>query len=147
LGFQATVALRNATIHFWWRSQDLRLQTHKGRKTKTEFKTGFSCVLVRFLSMAILLILVFKPYNQPFSKISSDFLPFGPLSSGHRGRHGPCGSSFNASINPLDAITSMVVRVSDPDLAGCCPLSTHPTFVQILDETLEEHEVDQATLF
>src|SRR6056300_199352 len=112
LCFQAAIALRNATIHFWWPSQDLRLRTHKGSKTKTELKSSFLYILVRFLSTTTLLIWFQKPYNQPFSKIPSDFVPFGPSSLGHQGRHGPSGSSFNALINPLDAITSTVVRVS-----------------------------------
>jgi len=140
------IALRNATIHFWWQSQDLRLRTHKGSKTKTELKSSFLYVLVRLKYTAILLIWFYLPYNQPFSKNSLEFLPFGPSSSGHQGRHGPSGSNFNASVNPLDAITSIVARVSDPVLVDCCPLSTHPTFVQILKETLGEQEVAQTTL-
>jgi len=141
LGFQATIGHRNATRHFRHWSQDWHLRTHKGSKTKTELKSSFLYVLVR------LLISVFWSYNQPFSKIPSDFVPFGPSSLGYQGRHGPSGSSFNALINPLDAITSTVVQVSDPVLAGCCPLSTHPTFVQILKETLGEQEMDQTTMF
>src|SRR6056300_295336 len=147
LCFQAVIALRNATIHFWWQSQDLRLRTHKGSKTKTELKSSFLYVLVRILSTTTLLIWFYLPYNQPFSKIPSVFVQFGPSSLGHQGRHGPSGSNFNASVSPLDAITSIVARVSDPVLVHCCPLSTHPTFVQILKETLEEQEVDQATIF
>jgi len=147
LCFQAVIALRNPTIHFWWRSQYLRLQTHKGRKNKTGFESSFFYALIMFLSTAILLILVFWSYNQPFSKIPSVFVPFGPSSLGHQGRHGPSGSNFNASVNPLDVITSMVVWVSDPVHADCCPISTHPTFVQILKETLGEQEMDQTTMF
>jgi len=147
LCFQAVIALRNATIHFWWRSQYLRLRSNKGSKTKSEFISSFSYVLVRLKSMAILFISFFWSYNQPFSKNSSEFLPFRPSSSGHQGRHGPSGSNFNALINPLDAITLIAVRVSDPLLADCCLLSIYPTFVLILKETVGEQEVGQTTLF
>ena len=147
LGFQATIAVCNANRHFRHYLQDWYLQTHKGRKTKSEFISSLLYVLVRFFSTAILLICFLKPYNQPFSKISSDFVPFGPSSLGHRGRHGPSSSSFNTSNNPLDAIISLVVWVSDPVLADCCPISTHPTFVQILKETLWKLEMNQTTLF
>src|SRR5210317_1425139 len=147
LCFQAVIALRNATMHFWWQSQYLLLQTHKGSKTKSEFISSFSYVLVTLKSTTILLIWIFLRSNQHFSKISSEFLPFGPSSSGHQGRHGPSGSNFNALINPLDAITLIAVRVSDPLLADCCLLSIYPTFVLILKETVGEQEVGQTTLF
>jgi len=48
LEFQATIGHRNATRHFRHWSQDWHLRTHKRRKTKTELKTSFLYVLVRF---------------------------------------------------------------------------------------------------
>src|SRR5210317_893391 len=73
LCFQAVIALRNATIHFWWQSQDLRLRTHKGSKTKTELKSSFLYVLVRLKYTAILLIWAFYITINLFPKIRWNF--------------------------------------------------------------------------
>ena len=146
LGFQATIALHDASIHFRHFSQDWHLRTNKRRKPKTELKPSFLYVLARFFSSTKLLIWFFQRYNQPFSKNPSEFLPFGPSSLGHQGCHDPNGWNFNTKISPLDAIASIVAWVSDPMGGEYCLISTHPTFGQILEETLGEQEKCQTTL-
>ena len=70
LGFQATIALHDASIHFRHFSQDWHLRTNKRRKPKTELKPSFLYVLVRFFLFDQTAHLVFSTLQSAFFKKS-----------------------------------------------------------------------------
>jgi len=119
----------------------------KGGERKTELESSFLYVLVRLFSYGNIARLVFWDYDKPFSLNSSKFLPFRPSLLGRRGHHGPGGSNFSTKVVLFCAITLTVVGVGGPVHPDCCRISTHPIFVQILEETLQEQETYRMTLF